>query len=140
MSVTILVADDNPEFLHVVRSLLEAQEPPFVVHTVDTGERALAFLEHRPPYADSPRPTFMVLDYRLPDMRATSILGYMRAQPDLRALPVLVLSQAGWAEDAAAARDAGATAFRVKPSRARELLHFIKEFWSTHVGADDPAD
>ena len=139
MSLVVLVADDNREFLRIVGRLLAERPEPFAVHTVATGEEALAFLERRPPFEAAPTPAFVVLDFRLPDMRATSILRRMRASAALAHLPVLVLSQAGWAEDAAAAEEAGATVFRVKPSRASDLLQVIEEFWAIHGEPDDPA-
>jgi two-component system response regulator len=140
VSAVVLVADDNHEFLRVVRRLLTERTAPVDVRTVETGERALAFLKRRPPFETAPTPSIVVLDFRLPDMRATSILRQMRASTELMHLPVLVLSQAGWAEDAAAAREAGATDFRVKPSRVQDLLRVIEEFWADHGNRDDPAD
>jgi two-component system, chemotaxis family, response regulator Rcp1 len=140
VSTVILVADDNREFLRVVRLVLLEATEPFEVHTVETGEQALAFLRRHPPFAAAPAPSIVVLDYRLPDTRATSILRHMRASPELMHLPVLVLSQAGWMEDAAAARAAGATDFRVKPSRVQDLARVIEEFWAVHANRDDPAD
>lgn len=140
MSAVVLVADDNHEFLRVVRRLLTERATPFDVRTVETGERAIAFLKRRAPFEAAPVPSIVVLDFRLPDMRATSILRQMRASPELMRLPVLVLSQAGWAEDAAAAHEAGATDFRVKPSRVQDLLRVIEEFWTSHGDRDDPAD
>ena len=141
MSVPVLVVDDNQGFLHVVRSLFEPAASPFVLHTVETGGDALAFLERRPPFADAPRPAFVVLDFRLPDMNAPAVLGRLAAQRDLRAIPVLVLSQAGWESEAAAAEAAGATVFRVKPSGARALRDLIVGFWKEHAhGGVDSAD
>jgi CheY-like chemotaxis protein len=139
MSAVILVADDNREFLRVVRLVLAEGAAPFEVHTVETGEQALAFLRRQPPFEAAPAPSMVVLDYRLPDTLATSILLDMRASPALADLPVLVLSQAGWTEDAAAAHDAGATDFRVKPSRVQDLVRVIEEFWTLHGNRDDPA-
>src|SRR5262249_19159026 len=66
MSVPVLVVDDNRGFLHVVRNLFADTASPFAVHTVETGRDALAFLERHPPFADAPRPAFVVLDFRLP--------------------------------------------------------------------------
>jgi len=140
VSVVVLVADDNREFLRVVRRVFSERPVSFDVHTVETGEQALAFLQRRPPFEAAPRPSLVVLDYRLPDMLATSILQHMRASSTLANLPVLVLSQAGWTEDAAAARAAGASDFCVKPSRVRDLRRVIEDFWVSHGDRDDPAD
>ena len=128
-AVEVLVVDDNLGFLRAARAVLAGT---FVVHTVENGAEALAFLERRPPFADAPRPAFVVLDFHLPDMNAPAVLGRLAADAALRTIPVLVLSQADWEEDAAAARDAGARAFRVKPSRVHALRDAVVAFWEEH--------
>lgn len=129
----VLVVDDNLDFLGVARQLLERMRPDTAVHTVQTGDAALAFLMQRAPYADAPRPRFVVLDFRLPDMNAPELLARVRADPTLAGLPILVLSQAGWPDDSRAALAAGASSFVVKPSRAGALRNVILEFWSRHA-------
>jgi CheY-like chemotaxis protein len=141
MTVPVLVVDDNPGFLRVVRSVFARSTSPFALHTVETGQAALAFLERRPPFADAPRPAFVVLDFRLPDTNAPALLEQLSTQEDLRDIPVLVLSQAGWEQDAAAAEEAGATVFRVKPSGVRALRDLVIGFWKEHAhGGVDSAD
>jgi two-component system, chemotaxis family, response regulator Rcp1 len=136
--VSVLVVDDNEGFLRAARAMLEGA---FEVHTAASARDALAFLERRPPFADAPRPAFVVLDYHLPDMNAPAVLDRLGRDVELRAIPVLVLSQADWEEDAAAARAAGARAFRVKPSRVQALHDAIIDFWKefAHAG-HGPAD
>ncbi|HJQ84524.1 MAG TPA: response regulator [Candidatus Binatia bacterium] len=127
--VDVLVVDDNEGFLRAVRTILEGA---FVVHTVVCGNDALAFLERRGPFADAPRPAFVVLDFHLPDMNAPVVLGRIAADDALRTIPVLVLSQADWEEDAVAARAAGARKFLVKPSRVKALRETVVSFWKEH--------
>ena len=128
-AVTVLVVDDNPGFLRAARAILE---DTFLVHTVENGEDALAFLERRPPFGDAPRPGFVVLDFHLPDMNAPAVLARLATDVALRALPVLVLSQADWEEDERAARAAGARRFCIKPSRVQALREAIVDFWRDH--------
>ena len=137
-TASVLVVDDNPGFNHAARTVLG--DDGFMVHTAETGHEALAFLERRPPFLDAPRPAFVVLDFHLPDMDAPAVLRRLQ-DGGLQAIPVLVVSQADWAEDEAAARAAGARDFRVKPSRARALHDTLLEFWRAHGdGTDGPAD
>ncbi len=130
--VHVLVVDDNPGFLRAVRAILE---DAFTVHTVENGGDALAFLGRRAPFGEAPRPAFVVLDFHLPDMSAPAVLARLADDVALRAIPVLVLSQADWEEDAAAARAAGARAFRVKPSRVQALREAVVDFWKEHADA-----
>ena len=137
-AATVLVVDDNEDFLRVARAILG---DAFTVHTVESGAEALAFLERRHPFDDAPRPAFVVLDFHLPDMNAPAVLDRIGADDDLRAIPVLVLSQADWEEDRAAARAAGARQFRVKPSRVQALRDAVLAFWREHAHAGvGPAD
>ena len=137
--IPVLVVDDNVGFLRVARSILTEREPAFDVHTVESGNEALAFLEQRPPFADAPRPAFVVLDFNLPDLNAPAILERLAGDATLREIPVMVLSQADWEEDKAAAIAAGARQFRVKPSRVRGLREAIVSFWTEYGdGSEDP--
>jgi chemotaxis family two-component system response regulator Rcp1 len=137
-AVTVLVVDDNQGFLRVARAILE---DAFAVHTVESGTDALAFLERRPPFSEAPRPAFVVLDFHLPDMNAPAVLHRIAGDDHLRAIPVLVLSQADWEEDEVAARAAGARQFRVKPSRVQALRDAVLAFWREHADAGvGPAD
>jgi two-component system, chemotaxis family, response regulator Rcp1 len=126
----VLVVDDNAAFLEVVEGVLGEESPAFTVRTVQTGTSALAYLERRAPFVDAPRPAFVVLDFHLPDMTAPVVLERLRIREELKNLPVLVLSQADWEGDERAAIGAGASAFRVKPSRTRDLHGLIVNFWT----------
>lgn len=130
--IPVLVVDDSPDFLRVMRAVLADAGPRFAVHTVRTGAEALAFVDQRPPFAGVPRPALILLDYRLPDMNAPAVLAELGARGLLATTPVLVLSQAGWPEDAAAAAAAGAHAYRTKPSRIEELREVVTSFWKVH--------
>jgi two-component system response regulator len=135
---TVLVVDDNQGFLRAARRILA---DAFAVHTAENGGDALAFLERRGPHGDAPRPAFVVLDFHLPDMNAPALLALLAGDDGLRAIPVLVLSQADWEEDEAAARAAGARAFQVKPSRVGARRGAVLTVWKVHGdhAGHDPA-
>lgn len=140
-TIQVLVVDDDESFLRVASSVLSdtPSAPVFAVSTVRTGTDAVAFLERLPPFADAPRPAFVILDLRLPDMDAPAVLARLAADGALGDLPVLVISQASWAEDEAALREAGATEFHTKPSRVAALRDIVTDFWRHHVAAAPPA-
>lgn len=137
--IPVLVVDDDESFLRIASSVLaDGHVPPaFAVSTVRTGTEAVAFLERLPPFADAPRPAFVILDLRLPDMNAPAVLARLAADGALRGLPVLVVSQASWEEDEAALREVGATEFHTKPSRVTALREIVTDFWRHHV-AESP--
>lgn len=134
----VLVADDTEDFVRAVSGILRREG--FTVHSANRGSQAIAFLERREPHVAAPRPDFVVLDYRLGDMTAATVLDRMAGTAALRAIPVLVVTQSRWPEDEARALAAGATAFREKPSRMQPLRDVILNFWEEHVhGGDGPA-
>ena len=132
-AVPVLVVDDNCGFLRVVRAVLESGDPRFAVQTVETGHDALALLDRVAPFEEAPRPAFIVLDYHLHDQDAPAVLEQMSARPGLEAIPVLVLSVAGWEKDQAAAMAAGAVRFHEKPSGVGPLRELLVAFWKEHV-------
>ncbi len=134
--VTVLVVDDNPEFLDVVRRILATSQPPFDVRTVETGREALELLDASWSHRAASAPTFVLLDFHLPDMKAPAVLRHWRGTGVLEGLPVLVLSQADWAGDEAEVLAAGATLFRVKPSQPQALRDIVVDFWREHVDGE----
>jgi two-component system, chemotaxis family, response regulator Rcp1 len=138
--VPVLVVDDNDGFLHSVHAALRETTPRFAVHTASSGSEALAFLERRPPYADVPRPAFVVLDLRLPDFDAPEVLHRLAARRAREVLPVLVVSTARWDDDVTALQRAGATRIQQKPSRVRALREMLVAFWKEEVDGQNPAD
>jgi CheY-like chemotaxis protein len=130
----VLIVDDNAEFLAIVRDVLEEGTPCFRVHTVDTSQKAIAFLRRCPPFAHASAPDFVVMDYNLDGfVKAPAVLQQLADDPALRAIPVLVISVTAWEADEASARAAGARDYREKPYRVRPLHDTIVGFWRAHV-------
>jgi CheY-like chemotaxis protein len=111
----ILLAEDdaNQAFL-VARAFRDAgvAEP---VLAVATGDEAIAALASRP------LPRLVLLDHDLPDRSGLEVLQWIRAQQDLCALPVLIVSGSTHASDARAAYLLGANGYLLKPSTYEEL-------------------
>jgi len=123
---SVLVVDDNAEFVEAVRAIFNTPEAIAIVHTAGTGNEALDLLR------TGPHPSLIVLDYHLPDIDAPTVLEHIRASSQWRTIPVLVLSQADWEADRAAVMAAGAQEFRVKPSRMRVLRDVLIDVWRKH--------
>jgi CheY-like chemotaxis protein len=130
---TVLLVDDNLMFLRVLSAVLEKGVPAFRTHGVTTGAAALAYLCDGVAGPASGTPDFILLDFHLPDLDAPDVVQKLRRSLSSANIPVLVLTQAHWAEDEAAALAAGATAFHAKPSSLAELRRLIVEFWQREV-------
>ncbi|MDN4015201.1 response regulator, partial [Chryseobacterium gambrini] len=86
------------------------------VHVVDDGASALDFLHQRGEYADAPRPDLILLDLHLSDPDGVAVLTELDDRPELRQIPVLVVTASAVAEDVVQAYELHANAYVQKPS------------------------
>ena len=97
------------------RGLAPAQVVKTIVVRVTDGEAALAA-------ADRERPDVIILDVMMPLLDGFSVLGRLKADPDLRAIPVIMLTARGQERDVLAGLQGGAADYVVKPFSLKELL------------------
>jgi PAS domain S-box-containing protein len=112
----LLVADDNADMRAYIRRLLGSRWP---VEVVGDGEEALSFLLRR-------RPDLVIADVMMPKMDGLALLQAIRANPDLRGVPVVLLSARAGDEARLEGLQAGADDYLVKPFSARELITRIE--------------
>jgi signal transduction histidine kinase len=108
----ILIADDNVEMREYLIRLLAQR---WTVHAVADGEEALAALRHSPF-------ELVVTDIMMPRLDGFRLLAALRADPALRAIPVLMLSARAGEESLIEALKAGADDYLIKPFSAREVI------------------
>jgi signal transduction histidine kinase len=112
----ILLADDNADMREYVRHLLE---PHYVVDTVADGAQALRA-------ARANRPDLLLTDVMMPNLDGFGLLSAMRADPELKTVPILVLSARAGQESRVDGLRRGADDYLIKPFSARELLARIR--------------
>ena len=93
-SLVVLLVEDNPADVLFFTEALDATRMRAEVHVVGDGGAAMRFLRRQPPFADAPRPDVVVLDMNLPIQRGDEVLTEMVADPQLRTIPVAILSTA----------------------------------------------
>ena len=91
-SLVMLLVEDNPADVLFFTEALDATRMRAEVHVVGDGGAAMRFLRRQPPFADAPRPDVVVLDMNLPIQRGDEVLTEMVADPQLRTIPVAILS------------------------------------------------
>lgn len=133
---SVLVVDDNADFLRVACAALENGTPAFVVQAVRSGAEAVAALR-RSRFEGGQPPSFVILDFRLGDLDAPAVLRMLRTPDGGHPSPVLVLSQARWEEDERAAMRAGAKRFCVKPSSVQALREVFLDFYHQCVSTTE---
>jgi DNA-binding response OmpR family regulator len=117
MATRVLIAEDEP---HIVESLtFLLRRAGYDVASVLDGEAALAHLRTQPPH-------LMILDLMLPGRNGFEVLKAVKADPALRAVPVLVLTAKGQPQDRRLAEEIGVEAFMTKPFSNREIVEAVR--------------
>jgi len=90
--IEILLVEDNSVDAKVLERCLRNVTFPYHVSTVGDGEAALAFLQRHAPYRAAPRPDLLLLESQLPKHSGWDVLAWLRAQPSLTRIPVVMLT------------------------------------------------
>jgi len=126
---TILLADDSENDLTLMRAGFKMAACSLPLQEVRNGEEAIAYLKGEGSYCDRnffPLPTVMLLDLNMPKKNGFEVLTWVRTQPGLKRLAIIVLTASMRSEDVDRAFDLGATSFLVKPSDLDDLAAMIR--------------
>jgi CheY-like chemotaxis protein len=125
---TILLVDDGEDDRFFMRTACAAAKFPHPLQEVNDGEQAIAYLQGTGKFADRkqfPLPAVVLLDLNMPRKNGFDVLGWVRADPGLRRLSIIVMSASQREEDIGRAFDLGATAYLVKPGAQPELVEMM---------------
>jgi CheY-like chemotaxis protein len=131
----LLVEDDDGDVL-MTREAFEHHKIRNHLHVVQDGEEALQFLHREGPYADAPRPGLILLDLNLPRRDGREVLAELKADPELRVIPVVVLTTSEAEEDIVRSYSLHANAYVSKPvdfDRFIDVIRQIDDFFVTVV-------
>jgi CheY-like chemotaxis protein len=135
-AIEILLVEDNPGDVRLTREALREGKVHNTLHVVGDGIDALSFLRRLPPYANAPRPDIVLLDLNLPRKNGREVLAEIKADPSLRAIPVVVLTTSKAEQDIIASYHLHANCYITKPVDLAQFITVvktIKEFWFTVV-------
>ncbi|HVS36790.1 MAG TPA: response regulator [Gemmataceae bacterium] len=119
--VEILLVDDDPEDVLLTREGLRRSPVPGHVNVVSDGDEALAYLRGQGDYATALLPDLILLDLKMPRKGGLEVLAEIKADEDLRRIPVIVLTTSDAPEDILRAYDLQASSFVTKPSDLEEF-------------------
>jgi len=130
--IQILLVEDNPGDARLaVEALKEGKARNNLYHAKD-GVEALDFLRRREGYAGMPRPDLIMLDLNLPRKDGREVLREIKADDELRLIPVVVLTSSAAERDLVKSYGLHANAYVVKPldlDQFIEMVHAIENFW-----------
>ncbi len=138
--IEILLVEDSAADTELALEVMREAKVANNVHTVDTGEDALAFVRNEGRFAGSPRPDLVLLDLNLPGRSGREVLEEMKADPALRAIPVIVLTTSGEHRDVEGAYAAYVNAYVMKPidlASFATVVQSIEDFWLSIVRLPD---
>ncbi len=124
--LTILMADDDKDDQLLTRDAFESARLTNDLRTVDDGVELLAYLRREGEYADAPRPGLILLDLNMPRMDGREALEAIKADPDLRRIPIIVMTTSKAEEDLMRSYDLGAASFITKPVTFPELVKVVQ--------------
>ncbi len=131
----LLVEDDEGDVL-LTTEALEASKITNNMSVARNGEEALKFLRRRAGFEDAPRPDIVLLDLNLPRVDGREVLSQIKADPELRRIPIIVLTTSEAEEDILRSYDLHANAYVTKPvdfTRFLQVIQSIDEFFVTVV-------
>jgi two-component system, chemotaxis family, response regulator Rcp1 len=128
----ILLVEDNPGDVRLTREALREADVSAELTAVRDGEQALAFLRKQGEHAGAPRPDLVLLDLNLPKKNGLEVLEEIKRDPDLRAMPVIMLTTSSSSRDVTACYDRGVNCYVVKPLDLDDftgLVQALNRFW-----------
>lgn len=141
--IEILLVEDSATDILMTQEALSEAKLLTILHIVEDGVSALAFLRQTGPYANAPRPDLILLDLNLPRKNGRELLAEIKDDPDLQQIPVVVLTTSNVEEDIVKAYNLHANCYVVKPLDFTcfvEVIRSIRHFWFTIVTLPSEAE
>jgi chemotaxis family two-component system response regulator Rcp1 len=134
--INILLVEDNPADVRLTQEALkEASHARTRLHVAGDGVEALEFLHRQGAFAGAPRPDLMLLDLNLPRVDGRQVLAQVKADPDLRRIPVVVLTTSPSEDDILHAYDQHVNSYIRKPVDLDQFLHVLRAIDDYWLGA-----
>lgn len=134
--IEVLLVEDDPGDVVLTQEAFADNKVRNNLHVVSDGEQAMSFLRREGAYAGAPRPDLVLLDLNLPRKDGREVLSEIKSDPDLRRIPVVVLTTSEAEEDVLRSYNLHANAYVTKPvdfERFIRVVRHIDEFFVTVV-------
>lgn len=137
-SITILMADDDADDRMLATEAMRESRLNNDFRCVEDGQELMDYLTHRGKYAgaNAPRPGLILLDLNMPRKDGRQALAEIKSDPDLRRIPVVILTTSKTEEDVLRTYDLGANSYIAKPVTFDGLVEIVRtlgQYWFTIV-------
>ena len=132
--ITILLVDDDPDCRLLIRDAIAECKVSNAVFEASNGMEALDFLKRRGKFAGAPRPGLIYLDLEMPGMDGQATLKAIKADPELRYIPVVMMTGVCDENEMKTAAANGANSYTVKPANVEQFLRTVlasTSYWLT---------
>jgi two-component system, chemotaxis family, response regulator Rcp1 len=134
--IEILLVEDNPDDADLtVDALRDGRVRNHITHLED-GIEAMAFLRREGAYSDAPRPDLILLDLHMPRMNGREVLAEVKQDPELRRIPVIIMTTSDDEKDINAAYNLHVNCYVTKPVDLDQFIGVVKNiehFWFSVV-------
>ncbi|MEO8549559.1 MAG: response regulator [Kofleriaceae bacterium] len=130
----VLLVEDSPGDVRLTRELFREANREIALNVAADGIEAMEFLRREGRYATAPRPDLVLLDLNLPKMSGREVLATIKADADLRRIPVVILTMSEAQSDIVHSYDHQANCYLSKPVQFdafESLVKSINDFWLT---------
>ena len=134
--IDILIIEDNGGDLRLIREVLDESKISNQIFAVRDGEEALDFLFRRGKYSNAISPDLIILDLNLPKIDGREVLAEIKVDPELKKIPVVVMTMSQSDEDILKVYSLHANCFVTKPIDLDQFIKVVKsieDFWLTIV-------
>ncbi|WP_018654511.1 response regulator [Actinomadura flavalba] len=126
-SIEVLLVEDDPGDVLLTTEAFEHNKLRNNLHVVNDGEHAMAFLRREGEYEGSPRPDLILLDLNLPRKDGRQVLEEVKADAELRRIPIVVLTTSEADEDILRSYNLHANAYVTKPVDFDQFIRVVQQ-------------
>lgn len=134
--VEILLVEDNPADVRLIKETFKDFKIQNNLNVAKDGVEAMAFMKREGAFVSAPRPDVILMDLNLPKKSGFDVLAELRQIPELKRIPVVVLSTSDSEKDILKSYDLNANCFVTKPVGLDEFIKIvmsIEDFWLSIV-------
>ncbi|MFC1478584.1 response regulator [Candidatus Margulisiibacteriota bacterium] len=124
--IDILLVEDNPGDVLLTEEAFKEEKLCNNIHVAKDGEEAMKFLRKKGKYSNAPHPDLVLLDLKLPGKNGWEVLKEIKADPELKSIPVVVLTASEKDEDVIKSFDLHATSYLSKPVTLYSFVDVIR--------------